>query len=386
MNIVFISNYYNHHQKELSDELYALTGGKYFFVETQPIENERLNMGWGKDKKPKYVKQYYVSDSAATECQRLIEEADIVIMGSAPEKLLRGCQKNGKLIFRYSERKHKKGFNFWKYPIRWVRWRHFNPSYARMYLLCAGAYTAADFARYTLFKNKSYKWGYFPPVRMYDDVELLISQKKPMSIVWVARLIEWKHPEACIDVAKKLKEAGYAFELNMIGTGVLEQELKQKIKFADLEDCVHLLGSMSPEQVREHMENSEVFLFTSDRNEGWGAVLNEAMNSACAVVAGHAIGSVPFLINNGKNGLIYQTGNTDDLYTQTKWLLDHSEERKEMGRNAYDTVAIEWNAKRAAERLLVLAERILNGDEMPIPFENGVCSKAEELADNWFKG
>ena len=49
------------------------------------------------------------------------------------------------------------------------------------------------------------------------------------------------------------------------------------------------------------MEKSEIFLFTSDKGEGWGAVLNESMNSACAVVASHAIGSVPFLLKDGEN-------------------------------------------------------------------------------------
>ena len=33
------------------------------------------------------------------------------------------------------------------------------------------------------------------------------------------------------------------------------------------------------------------------------------MNSACAVVANSAIGSVPFLIKNKENGLIYENGN-----------------------------------------------------------------------------
>jgi glycosyltransferase involved in cell wall biosynthesis len=61
---------------------------------------------------------------------------------------------------------------------------------------------------------------------------------------------------------------------------------------------------MAPEAVRDHMEAADIFLFTSDFNEGWGAVLNESMNSACAVVASHAIGSVPFLLKDGENGFI----------------------------------------------------------------------------------
>ena len=44
------------------------------------------------------------------------------------------------------------------------------------------------------------------------------------------------------------------------------------------------------------MEESEIYLVTSDRKEGWGAVVNEAMNSGCAVVADHMIGAAPWMI------------------------------------------------------------------------------------------
>ncbi len=58
-----------------------------------------------------------------------------------------------------------------------------------------------------------------------------------------------------------------------------------------------MLGAMSPDKVRAYMERADVFLFTSDFNEGWGAVLNESMNSGCAVVASHAM--VSAFLNQG---------------------------------------------------------------------------------------
>lgn len=50
----------------------------------------------------------------------------------------------------------------------------------------------------------------------------------------------------------------------------MKQQLQQMIREMDLSDCVKMLGAMSPAQVREHMERADIFLFTSDRNEGWG--------------------------------------------------------------------------------------------------------------------
>ena len=141
---------------------------------------------------------------------------------------------------------------------------------------------------------------------------------------------------------------------------------------------------MSPEEVRKHMEESEIFLFTSDRNEGWGAVLNEAMNSGCAVVASHAIGSVPYLIENKSNGLIYKDGDKDDLYIKVKYLLDFSQKRMKIGHAAYLTILNDWNAVKAAERVLTLSKTILNGEKSPDIFTSGICSKANGIKDNLY--
>ena len=46
MNIVFLSNYFNHHQKPFSDEMFKLIGDGFNFIETIPMENERIRMGW----------------------------------------------------------------------------------------------------------------------------------------------------------------------------------------------------------------------------------------------------------------------------------------------------------------------------------------------------
>lgn len=383
MKIAFASNYFNHHQKPFSDAMYALIGDDYAFIETIPMEEERLKMGWGGEEKPAYVKQCYGNPEQINRCQRLIDEADVVLIGSAPWDLVAERLKAGKLIFKYSERIYKKGCPYYKLPwhfyLNTKRYRR----YENLYLLCASAYTAGDFAKTFTFLNKAYKWGYFPETKHYDDVDGLIAAKKPASILWVARFLELKHPEYAVEVARRLREDGYSFTLNMIGNGEEEESIRELISQNDLSDCVYLLGSMKPEEVRRYMEESEIFLFTSDRNEGWGAVLNESMNSACAVVASHAIGSVPFLLQNGENGLVYKSGNVDDLYCKVKSLLCDAEKRKRLARNAYVTITEEWNAENAAKKLLGLCEELLVRRIPCFPYDRGVCGKAKRLRGNW---
>lgn len=250
-------------------------------------------------------------------------------------------------------------------------------------MLCASAYTAADYAKFGLFKNKCFKWGYFPEVRKYDDIDYLIQNKKNNSILWCGRFIDWKHPEKAVLVAEYLKKRGIEFQLNMIGTGDQVETIKCLIKKKNLENEINLLGSMPQEEVRMYMEKSEIFLFTSDFQEGWGAVLNEAMNSGCACVASHAIGSAPYLLQNEKNGIIFPNECNNILFEKVEDLMLNEKKRKKLALNAYDSMHNLWNAKIAVNRFLNLAETLLNGGNVILP-ESGPCSRPENLQNNWW--
>ena len=381
--VVFVSNFFNHHQRPFCDAMYALLGDGYRFLETEHISQERLAMGWGEKELPSYVISAESFKEQGDRVQELIDLADVVIFGSAPSELLANRIRQDKMIFRYSERPLKVK-EPWKYPVRLFTWRRALPQKKHTYMLCASAYTAADFALFGLFRNKCYKWGYFPEVKKYDIADLMsrklsattVGLKHPKaSILWAGRLIGLKHPDASIKAAYELKKKGYSFQLDIIGNGEMEHQLKNMIQKMDLSDCVKMLGAMSPAQVREHMEKADIFLFTSDRNEGWGAVLNESMNSGCAVIASDAIGSVPFLIKNGVNGMVYHSGSQRALNRAVENLIQNPSLRRKFGIEAYETIKDTWNADVAAERLIKLAQEISYGNVSP--FKDGPCSVAK---------
>ncbi len=376
MKVVFLSNYLNHHQKPFCENMNGLCEENFSFVETGNMSSERSAMGWNKES-AEYVKNI-------AEATYDISTADAVIFGNASDEYLNFCKEHKKPIFVYIERIYKKGYQLYKLPIRMVRlWKKYT-KYKKMYLLCASGYTYADFAKTRTFINKAYKWGYFPDTKKHD-VDALLCNKKQNRILWCGRFIDWKHPDDAIKVAEKLAKDGYDFHMDLIGSGDMEITLKTLISEKHLEDRVSLLGSMKPEKVRENMENAGIYLFTSDFQEGWGAVLNECMNSGCAVVASHAAGSVPFLVKHKENGLVYKSEDVDDLYTKVKYLLEHPEEQKKMGTGAYHTIADLWNAEVAAERFLKFAEEI-NEHGCCDLYEDGPCSRAKIIKNDWFRG
>lgn len=377
MDVVFVSNYCNHHQRYLCNAL-ADGVGRFYFIET----DTSYQQGFQTKTNEPYILPYHGHESMA---EALVREADVAIFGACPNHLIALRMAENKLSFLYSERFFKKG-----------TWRRFIPQTRKkiisrivqykdknLYALCASAFLPYDLSLLGYPSEKCYRWGYFPENKTYQIADLC-SRKDRKQILWVGRFLDWKHPDDALHVSKRLKEAGYDFHMDIVGTGEMEAELKSMADIMGLGECVTFPGSMPPDKVRGLMEQAGIFLFTSDRNEGWGAVLNESMNSSCAVVASHATGAVPYLMKHKENGFIYKSSNVNELYAHVKYLLDNPDKQERLGRAAYNTITELWNAEVAAQRLIALSEHLLTGEEYPDLFEDGPCSRAKVIKDNRF--
>ena len=224
--------------------------------------------------------------------------------------------------------------------------------------------------------DKCFRWGYFPHVERYAQDDVLAEKRAHTKVVifWAARLIPLKHPEILISLAEKLNAEAFEYELHIAGSGSEENKILSELEKNGLLNKVKMLGTLTPEETRAQMLRSDIFLFTSDYHEGWGAVVNEAMNAGCAVVACEAAGSVPFLIQDGINGFSYAYGDKKKLHNCVKKLIMNRDLRLEMGMNAHKTISVLWNAENAAEKFLKLANGLLNGEQVNI--SDGPCSRA----------
>lgn len=381
MKLLFLSNYYTHHQHPTCKMWNKLTNNNFIFAATEEFSLDRKKLGWRQQNEVSFVR--FFGDEISRDNENIIENSDVVILGNAPLKMISTRLKKDRIVFKYSERVYKSKYHRWKWlPRVYTFWRNYG-RHKSLYLLSASAFTTYDFARHGTFLGKTYKWGYFPETRHYN-IDRLLGQKDYAKILWCGRFLDWKHPDIAIQLARRLKAEGITFSLDFIGTGEMEDFLRQGVEKYDLTEYVSFLGSMSSEEVRSYMEKAGIFLFTSDFREGWGAVLNESMNSGCAVVASHAIGSVPFLIQHNENGLIYVNESFDDFYNKVKFLLIHPDKQKKFGEKAYATITNLWNAELAAERFLKLAEEVADHGYCDL-YSEGPCSIAPVIKNDWFK-
>ena len=151
-------------------------------------------------------------------------------------------------------------------------------------------------------------------------------------------------------------------------------------KKLQVDDVTNFRGFVPNDQVLEEMERHDIFLFTSDRNEGWGAVANEAMGCGCALVASDAIGSTPYLIKQHQTGCMFRSKNLDSLEKEVLWLMEHPEERHQIRIQARQYINEVWSPHHAAESLLQLIDDFKQNKVCSIT--EGHCSKALPYHNN----
>jgi len=376
MEIVIISNCINHYMLPLVEELISL-GCEVWFVETEQLPAHLRKSGFSEYGDRDYFVRAWQDKASRAKMEQLALRADVLIIGNEPKLLELKRLRQGKLTFEISERPLKRGLVNAFSPVIFKTQAFYHLFFYKrpVYMLCLSAYTATDEYRLKAFRGRCYKFGYFPRIPDQDVKAVLEAKPKgKVRIIWCARFIKWKHPELAVLLAEKLKAAGYDFEINMIGGGPLYKSIEKLVTDKKVGDCVHLLGNYPNAEVLKLMAAHHIFLFTSDRNEGWGVVLNEAMGQCCCPVAADAIGSVPSLLQNGVNGRVFESGSLDSLFSSMRELLDHPQSIGEMAEKAYLTVRDEWNPAEAAKCLLELCEAKLCNK--PYLKASGVCSLA----------
>jgi glycosyltransferase involved in cell wall biosynthesis len=135
---------------------------------------------------------------------------------------------------------------------------------------------------------------------------------------------------------------GTRISLKIVGDGPLRDQV---VEAAATQSNVEWLGHRSVADVHALMGKADMLVFPSQWYETFGRVAAEAFAAGTPVIAAN-IGAVAELVEHGRTGLKFRTGDPEDLVTQVEWALSHPTEL----RNMREEVRAEFEAKYTAER------------------------------------
>ncbi|MDE6903847.1 MAG: glycosyltransferase [Lachnospiraceae bacterium] len=177
----------------------------------------------------------------------------------------------------------------------------------------------------------------------------------PVTFLFVGRFVYYKGCKILLEAFRKVKNA----RLIMIGSGIMEKELKELAVSYGIEDRVIFTGNVSDDELEEYFANCDVFVLPSIvRSEAFGLVQIEAMAYGKPVINTNLPSGVPYVSIHNETGLTVEPEDAGGLATAMQWMVDHPKERIEMGKRARLRVKEKYQICGMLKNVLDLYKRL----------------------------
>jgi glycosyltransferase involved in cell wall biosynthesis len=376
-SLAYVTNYWSHHQAPVSRELVRLLGEECFkLCLFGNFYDANLLLGQNEAAPDyKWIAGPPKAHSDIERLRKIICDADVAVLGACPEAVMAARTETGKLTFVMSERIRKTPPAWW----RWLdpRFQHGLIKYRRaanrenVHYLPMGAYAAEDVRRIGAYGDRMWTWAYLLEVSAQPP-QPRTSDK--MNVLWVGRMLSWKRVDLLLHAVARVCHEPTFGKLNVVGTGPEKERLQKLARQLGLGDKCVFHEPVSPAAVREMMRQSDVYVLPSNRQEGWGAVANEAMSEGAVLVANEQAGAAQMLVEHGRTGFLFTDDDIDSLTTILKTLLADVALRETVRQAAWQHLQSTWHPRVGAERLVSLSQGLLGMKPMPA-FKDGLCRR-----------
>ena len=375
MKFVFYTNNISPHQLPLAHEVARIVGYDNFTYVGEEIAWRGTVVDRTRDGHE--IAARTVADDGVRD---LLETCDVLYVGGVrPIELIERRARAGRTTLYVSERWFKpiplSGMKVegWRLKVEGGMWhlpgwvRMFVPGYRRLAkrfvkvandyacvkFLAIGPWAKRDFLRIGVQAERIVDWGYFVAPSARELVGEVSGSGRVegacvTKVLWVGRMVGWKRADTivrAVDLANdRLCAQGSEalIDLTLVGSGEEEARIKRLISAARHASHLTLRPSVPLEAVRQLMREHDVYVLASDANEGWGAVVSEAMEEGMCVLGTHEAGASATLLPADH---LFSAGNVRELAELLlRW--------RSLSPNSIG----EWSAAGAARRLIGLVE------------------------------
>jgi glycosyltransferase involved in cell wall biosynthesis len=173
------------------------------------------------------------------------------------------------------------------------------------------------------------------------------------SALYVGRLTPEKGVRTLLSAWQML---GLPPRLRLVGDGPLREELEETV--GRNPQCeIELLGTRPHHEVIEHLKTAAFLILPSEWYEAFPHVILEAFACGVPIVASR-IGTLPDVIQDGINGLLFEPSQAADLAAKVKWVVSHPEDARRIAMNGRTEYETKYTADRNYEHLLGIYRRV----------------------------
>jgi hypothetical protein len=362
------TNIISPHQLPLARRLTdALQPGSFRYVAAAPADAARRHLGWTNADAPWLLRPCECPEDA-TSAQAWLRTSDVLLCGLRDPHLFQERAAQGLITLYMAER-------WFKPPLG--RGRLLHPRFLALALrmrraaaspylhhLAIGAQAARDLHAVVPFPGRTWLWGYF----VEPTVELMPAtgrRGRALRVLWAGRMLPWKRVDLLLHALAACRILGHNVILRLVGYGPAEQALRQLAKALRVADAVTFEPPVPIERIRLIMREADVYVLSSDGNEGWGAVINESMSEGCCTVASDAGGAAQTMIQDGINGLLFPSGDSRALALCLARLAQDESFRARLATAGRCSLLDSWTPAAAAERLLRFCDALRMGRPPP---------------------
>ena len=180
-----------------------------------------------------------------------------------------------------------------------------------------------------------------------------VNTPKKQQVIAVGRFVYEKGFDLLLESWQYVYTKHPDWQLVIYGAGETEQYKKQAQELG-IDKVCKFNGAVK--NIQEKYAESSIYALSS-RFEGFGMVIIEAMSHRIPVVSFDCPYGPKAIITNGQDGFLVENGNTKQLAERICYLIEHGEERKEMGNNAIET-ARKYDINEIGKRWVALFENI----------------------------
>lgn len=164
-------------------------------------------------------------------------------------------------------------------------------------------------------------------------------------------------PEKGVETLVRAMAMNRKIPLKLVGTGPLEKVLRSYIREKRLKN-IDLTGFKSGAEKWRLLRGSAFVVVPSECYETFGLSALEAYAAGKCVVASR-LGALPYIVQDGRTGLLFKAGDTGELSEVIRCLWSQPEEIEEMGRYARGHAEMNYTASKNYEMLRwILSEAI----------------------------